>query len=104
MSSSVSVSVSVSSIMIDEYCDVRGGTIVTDTVSGGEYACTLNQTELDANANKFYIMQVVKDSGGKCYLFTRYGRIGLKGRAASKACASQTSAISEFTKQFTAKT
>lgn len=92
--------------VVDEYAGVAGATLVADGTSGGVYACTLNQTEVgeDTNKNKFYIMQVFKDLKGTFYFYTRWGRIGLKGRPGAKPCPSQSAAVADFTKQFKAKT
>ena len=45
--------------IIDEHCNNQGGTIVD--CNSTVYSCILNQTDIDANANKFYIMQLIKD-------------------------------------------
>lgn len=87
--------------IIDEYCDYKGGELVEH--SGVVYSCILNQTDLKANANKFYIMQLVH-SGSQWYHFIRYGRIGEPGKASSKGFTSQQAAINAFDKQFKAKT
>ncbi|ROT65082.1 poly [Penaeus vannamei] len=39
-----------------------------------EYACMLNQTNIGQNNNKFYVIQVAKDSGD-FLCFTRWGRV-----------------------------
>jgi len=87
--------------LIDEHCDNKGGELIS--VGDIVYSCTLNQTEIDANKNKFYIMQIIKD--GSSYIhFIRYGRIGEPGKASHKSYQSQSAAISAFEKQFKTKT
>jgi poly [ADP-ribose] polymerase 2/3/4 len=45
------------------------------------YSTTMNQSNVQNNVNKFYIMQVLQciDSKDDCYFFTRWGRVGLPG-------------------------
>ncbi|TPX68181.1 hypothetical protein SpCBS45565_g03249 [Spizellomyces sp. 'palustris'] len=44
------------------------------------YDALLNQTEIKANNNKFYIIQVLEeDAGRNYYLWTRWGRVGQNG-------------------------
>ena len=38
--------------LIDEFCKVKGELVEHN---GKIYSCTLNQTDIDANKNKFYI-------------------------------------------------
>ncbi len=43
------------------------------------YAKTLNQSNLAANNNKFYILQILQNETkpGDFYFFTRWGRVGV---------------------------
>lgn len=67
-----------------------------------EYSCTLNQTNIKKNNNKFYIMQVL-NGNGKYYLYTRYGRVGETGiKKMSEMTKSE--AIKKFTITFKSKT
>ena len=71
----------------------------------GDYACVLNQTNLGANNNKFYILQAVQDAGGAYYVFTRWGRVGLDGKyACTKPFTSRTVACTLFEGVFLKKT
>ena len=48
--------------------------------NGKFFSCTLNQSNLDNNNNKFYIIQLLEhDSNNSLVLFTRWGRIGVPG-------------------------
>lgn len=87
--------------IIDEYCDYKSGELVVD--GDMVYSCTLNQTEIDANKNKFYIMQIV-NSGSNYYHFIRYGRIGEPGKSSHKSFPTLDAAKSSFEKQFKTKT
>jgi predicted DNA-binding WGR domain protein len=82
---------------IDEMSGFKTGVVL------GDYSCTLNQTELDSNKNKFYIMQLIKDSG-KIYHYIRFGRISEKGKSTNKEYADESTAIQAFKIQFKAKT
>ena len=67
------------------------------------YDCTLNQTEIGSNKNKFYIMQIIK-VGSKYIIFLNYGRIGENGIINYKDYTSESAAIAFFEKQFRSKT
>lgn len=87
--------------LIDQHCQYKTGTIVES--NGSVYDCTLNQTDISFNSNKFYIMQIIK-LGSTYYCFIRYGRVGEKGTLSHKEFASESAAISFFEKQFKSKT
>ena len=41
----------------------------------------MNQTQINLNANKFYLIQILKsDSSNSFWTFTRWGRVGEKGQ------------------------
>lgn len=86
---------------IDQHCK-HAGEIVID--GDDVYSCTLNQTDLKTNANKFYIMQLIHINGSQYCLYTRWGRIGEMGRPTYNNHSSLDSGISAFEKQFKAKT
>jgi poly [ADP-ribose] polymerase len=67
------------------------------------YDCTLNQTDLKTNKNKFYIMQVLKE-GTQYYTYVRYGRIGEVGKISYNADTNPDNCIAYFIKQFRDKT
>lgn len=67
------------------------------------YNCTLNQTEIGNNKNKFYIMQLI-NSGRICTVMIRYGRIGVTGNISHHAFGYMDDAILFFEKQFKSKT
>lgn len=85
---------------VDHLCPIKGTIYTKDNIA---YSCTLNQTDIEANKNKFYIMQIVK-SASDYNLHIRYGRISENGKVISKSFNSENSAIAEFCKQFKAKT
>jgi poly [ADP-ribose] polymerase len=85
--------------ILDEFCPVKGSLVLDGTKP---YSCVLNQTEIDSNMNKFYIMQIVKDKD--FILYTRYGRTGERGKCLTANHQNQSSAVDAFLKQFKAKT
>lgn len=88
-------------VLIDENCSCQGGKVLC--VNDVFYACTLNQTNIKSNANKFYIIQIVT-TGKKYIVFIRYGRIGEIGTKSEAVYDDVDSAIKHFTKQFKTKT
>lgn len=83
--------------IIDENSCHRDGKIYKD------YECTLNQTDIRTNANKFYILQLI-EKGTKYYVFIRYGRVGEIGRTSHKEYNNAESGVSFFISQFKSKT
>lgn len=55
-------------------------------VDGGKiYSATLNQANLDANNNKFYIIQIlVNEKTGAISVWNRWGRVGVPGQNVMK--------------------
>lgn len=68
-----------------------------------DYAVKLNQTHIDANNNKFYIIQVL-EGHGKFYAWNRWGRVGEPGHNKLIPCGTREQAVSEFSKKFREKT
>jgi poly [ADP-ribose] polymerase len=87
--------------LIDENCKYTDATLVDN--NGIVYTCMLNQTDLKANKNKFYTMQLIK-TGSKFVHFIRYGRIGEVGKISYSDFTTLNSAIDSFEKQFRSKT
>lgn len=83
--------------IIDEYSNHRDGKVYKD------YDCTLNQTNIKNNNNKFYIMQLI-EKGGKYYVFIRYGRVGEPGKPRDDVYLTSAAATAFFEKQFKSKT
>jgi len=88
-------------VLIDEYCEHKNSELVK--FNNVIYSCTLNQTDLKTNKNKFYIMQLLKNAT-KYIHYVRYGRIGEIGKITYNNCDSESSAISSFEKLFRTKT
>jgi len=78
--------------------NVRGGSIYED------YNVMLNQTNLGANNNKFYKIQLVQTHAGYT-LFTKWGRVGEDGKTQEQGPYTDLEkATAEFAKKFRAKT
>ena len=65
-------------IPVDDNCPLKSTAKVHE-----DYDCMLNQTNIGANNNKFYVIQVL-ESGGKFYAWNRWGRVGEVGQTALK--------------------
>lgn len=50
---------------------------------------TLNYTDLEANSNKFYSLEIVKGADNKLYLYTQYGRVGGTAAKEYRVCTDQ---------------
>lgn len=69
------------------------------------YDVTLNQSDSGKNANKFYVIQLLKTSSGAWSCWTRWGRVGEDGQTAMAADSeSFDSAKAQFEKKFKDKT
>ena len=67
------------------------------------YTCVLNQTDINKNTNKFYIMQII-ECNNKYIHYIRYGRVGDIGVMLYNDYNDIEIAIKEFCKQFKLKT
>ena len=66
----------------------------------GDYNAMLNQTNIGANNNKFYVIQVL-EKGAKYFAWNRWGRVGEVGQSALKGpFATPDGAIKEFAAKF----
>lgn len=63
------------SIPVDDNCPLKGAEVHED------FDCILNQTNIGANNNKFYVIQLLSNAG-KFYAWTRWGRVGETGQSA----------------------
>ncbi|KAI4294510.1 PARP-1-like protein [Schizophyllum commune Loenen D] len=76
---------------------------------GTVYDAMLNQTNVDGNNNKFYILQLILDpispsTAPQASLFTRWGRVGETGASQMKGPWPVADAVVQFGRQFKAKT
>mmetsp|Transcript_99538 Transcript_99538/g.171340 ORF Transcript_99538/g.171340 Transcript_99538/m.171340 type:complete len:632 (-) Transcript_99538:343-2238(-) len=71
----------------------------------GVWQCTLNQTNIGDNNNKFYIIQVLEaDSGDKWWVWNRWGRVGVPGQSKLEMCSHVAMAKLAFVKKYHDKT
>ncbi|KAJ3724305.1 poly polymerase catalytic domain-containing protein [Lentinula guzmanii] len=96
---------------------IKRGAAPVDEVSGkvsthqvyaneeGVWDAMLNQTDINENKNKFYVLQLLHpiSSNATCELFTHWGRVGERGQTQTKGPFPAAVAINEFKKQFKAK-
>lgn len=68
-----------------------------------DYDCTLNQTNIGNNNNKFYLIQLLED-GGRFACWNRWGRVGEVGQSKLSYFASLDEAKKDFEKKFRDKT
>ncbi|KAL1664848.1 PARP-1-like protein [Schizophyllum commune] len=88
--------------------DPESGKVSTHQVyanAEGVWDAMLNQTDIGANKNKFYVIQLLHpiDNESSCWLYTRWGRVGERGQSQLKGPWPPATAVSEFKKQFKAK-
>ena len=90
--------------LLDKFCTLHDASVFKD--STGSYSCTLNQTNIGNNNNKFYIIQLLKNNGypNNFCVYSRYGRVGEKGIPQSSDSCTQITGIKEFKKKFRTKT
>ena len=95
------------SLSCDKFCPKFGSVeIFCESSNGDPYACTLNQTNIAQNNNKFFVIQVLKDTKtDHYYTWIRWGRVGYHGQTALNDCGGDVErAISIFEKKFSDKT
>jgi poly [ADP-ribose] polymerase 2/3/4 len=84
-------------IPVDGQCPLSGASVHED------YDCMLNQTNIGANNNKFYVIQLL-EKGGKYYCWTRWGRVGEDGQNALIGPSDFGKALKAFQAKFKDKT
>ena len=83
-------------IPVDSSCRLKPAKVVAP------FDAMLNQTNIGANNNKFYIIQLLQ-SGKKFYTWTRWGRVGETGQSALLGNGTQADAEKQFEKKFKSK-
>ncbi|XP_031472837.1 poly [ADP-ribose] polymerase 2 [Nymphaea colorata] len=70
--------------------------------NGGKiYSATLNQSNLDHNNNKFYIIQILQhEATGNIFFWSRWGRVGVPGQNALKGPFGKDIAINEYNSKY----
>jgi len=67
------------------------------------WACMLNQSNVGANNNKFYVIQLLTRGSG-FYVWKRWGRVGVQGQSEFSSFNDVFSAKNEFASKFRSKT
>ena len=70
------------------------------TEIAGNADVMLNQTNINANNNKFYRMQLLQEGPSNHWLWTRWGRVGDKGQTQLQGPFSADTGLNEFKKKF----
>ncbi|KAJ3386583.1 Poly [ADP-ribose] polymerase 2 [Lobulomyces angularis] len=90
---------------VDHIAAIRVGNAHVYSDDHSIYDAMLNQTEIDKNNNKFYIIQVLKsDDAEKYYCWTRWGRVGVNGQNKLEVFDNSQQSISAFERKFKDKT
>ncbi|XP_014671166.1 PREDICTED: poly [ADP-ribose] polymerase 2-like [Priapulus caudatus] len=91
---------------MDAECTEKLGKAHVYYESNDVYDAMLNQTNLQANNNKYYLMQLLEDDSQRSYsVWFRWGRVGKKGQSALVPCGPDLREAKDvFTRKFTDKT
>ncbi|XP_077688253.1 poly [ADP-ribose] polymerase 2 isoform X5 [Eretmochelys imbricata] len=91
---------------VDPECLAKLGKAHVYCEGDNVYDVMLNQTNLQFNNNKFYILQLLEDDGSRSYsVWMRWGRVGQPGQHMLVSCAGDLAQAKEiFTKKFLDKT
>ena len=66
----------------------------------GDADVMLNQTNIGENNNKFYRLQLLQESNGEHWLWSRWGRVGDKGQTKLQGPFDAVTGLKEFNKKF----
>jgi poly [ADP-ribose] polymerase len=72
---------------------------------GKVYSATLNQTSVQNNNNKFYIIQLIQSSANsqQVWFYTRWGRVGVPGQLALDGPYNLPMAVGFYNRKFNEK-
>ena len=90
-------------VPVDEMCPLSGTHRVYIDGDGMIYDAALNQTNVGANNNKFYRIQILVSNSGGYSTWTRWGRVGEEGTGKALGDGSLASAMHNFEKKFKEK-
>ncbi|XP_076829790.1 poly [ADP-ribose] polymerase 2 [Brachyhypopomus gauderio] len=91
---------------VDSECKAKLGKAHVYAQGNDIYDVMLNQTNLQNNNNKYYLIQLLQDNGAKAYsVWMRWGRVGKVGQSSLVSCGADLSqAKAVFEKKFFDKT
>ena len=85
---------------VDEYCPDGMRYHVYEGSDGTVWDAMLNQTNIGANANKFYVIQLLETDGGNEYaVWNRWGRVGVRGQTTFQRTGTYLEGAQEFFKR-----
>ncbi|UNI18506.1 NAD(+) ADP-ribosyltransferase [Purpureocillium takamizusanense] len=88
-------------IPLDEYCQLVSYQVYVEPDSGMIYDASLNQSSTSNNHNKFYRLQILRDTtSGSFKTWTRWGRVGEAGQNAILGNGTFPDALKNFEKKF----
>ena len=68
---------------------------------GKTYSATLNQSNLQDNNNKFYIIQILQqESSGNLFVWNRWGRVGVPGQNSMNGPMVKMACIQAYNKKY----
>ena len=82
---------------VDTFCPLKA-TVVD------EYDVMLNQTNIGANNNKYYVIQLLHAQGSSYHVWNRWGRVGEPGQNQLHGPMPLAEAVANFSKKFKDKT
>ena len=98
-----------SNVLVDpHFHNHQNYSVLLDTkkqFNGKAFDCTMNQSDLKNNNNKFYIIQIlIPDNGAQVFtLWNRWGRVGYDGQSTSVNFNNSEAAINAFKKKYEEK-
>ncbi|XP_076033544.1 poly [ADP-ribose] polymerase 2-like [Oratosquilla oratoria] len=93
--------------VVDTPCPIAGTAhVYCDEEEDVIWDCMLNQTNIQFNNNKYYLIQLLEDDSSKTYnVWMRWGRVGQNGQNSLQPCGSDLAkAMKIFEKKFQDKT
>ncbi|XP_066537171.1 poly [ADP-ribose] polymerase 2 [Hoplias malabaricus] len=91
---------------VDSECKAKLGKAYVYSEGNNIYDVMLNQTNLQFNNNKYYLIQLLQDNNAKAYsVWMRWGRVGKTGQSSLVSCGGDLAQAKEvFKKKFFDKT
>lgn len=91
-------------VKVDPLCPIANKAEIFNE-NGEAWECMLNQTNIQNNNNKYFLIQLLKDSSGNFFTWFRWGRVGYNGQnSLNHHFGNLEAAKSTFMKKFSDKT
>jgi len=88
---------------VDPSCTVPGAQLCRGD-DGAFFDAMCNQTNLEKNANKYYVIQLVENEDSEYFVFTRWGRVGESGAVQQVGPLDRAAGEKQFNSKFKEKT